>query len=68
MVEECDQVSECSAFTRIYGGHVIDIEYGDELSRPFAAVCAAPATLPMTILRDHGLVARGRPGYLYLHC
>jgi hypothetical protein len=66
--EECDQFSECSAYTKVYGEHVINIEYGDELRRPFAAVCAAKSTPALTILRDRNLVASGQAGYLYHHC
>ncbi len=66
--EECDQFSECAAYTKVYGDHVIDIEYGDELRRPFAAVCAARSTPALTILRDRELVARGQDGYLFQHC
>jgi hypothetical protein len=66
--EECDQFSECAAYTKVYGKHVIDIEYGDELRRPFAEVCAAKSTPTLTVLRDRNLFASGQDGYLYRHC
>lgn len=68
VAEECDQFSECGSFTKVYGAHVIDIEYTDELRRPFAEVCADKATPALTILRDRELVARGSDGYTYEHC
>ncbi|MBN9239198.1 MAG: endo alpha-1,4 polygalactosaminidase [Leifsonia sp.] len=68
VVEECDQFDECGTFTDVYGDRVIDIEYTDELRRPFAEVCADAVTPPSTILRDRGLVPLGAPGYVYKHC
>jgi hypothetical protein len=52
----------------VYGKHVIDIEYTDDLRGTFAQVCARSGTPPMTILRDRDLVARGQKGYTYQHC
>ncbi|MCU1528393.1 MAG: hypothetical protein JWP75_2156 [Frondihabitans sp.] len=66
--EECDRYTECSAYTKVYGKHVIDIEYTDDLRGTFAQVCARSGTPPMTILRDRDLVARGQKRYTYQHC
>lgn len=68
VVEECDQFEECAAFTDVYGDHVIDIEYTDELRRPFAEVCADPVTPRSTILRDRDLAPEGSADYVYEHC
>ncbi len=68
VAEECDQFNECPAYTAIYGAHVIDIEYTDALRRPFAQVCADPATPASTILRDRHLQPLGGPEYFYAHC
>ena len=68
VVEECDQFAECESFTDVYGRAVIDIEYSDDLRRPFAEVCADPATPESTTLRDRDLVAAGEPGYVFEHC
>ncbi len=68
VVEECDQFEECADFVAVYGDRVIDIEYTDELRRPFDEVCADPATPPTTILRDRDLVPVGDADYVYEHC
>jgi len=68
IVEECDQFEECGDYTEVYGSAVIDIEYTDELRRPFDEVCADPATPESTILRDRDLTPAGSAGYEYAHC
>jgi hypothetical protein len=50
----------------VYGEAVLNIEYVDNLPRPFVEACAdAPAT---TILRDRDLVTPGDDGYRYDAC
>lgn len=68
VVEECDQFEECGAYTDVYGGRVIDIEYTDALRRPFVEVCADAATPTITILRDRGLAPQGDPAHHYESC
>jgi hypothetical protein len=68
VAEECDQFSECSSYTDVYGARVIDIEYTDALRRPFAELCSDPATPRSTILRDRKLTSPGSPNYFYKHC
>ena len=68
VVEECDQFTECDSFTAVYGSAVIDIEYIDDLRRPFVDVCADPLTPASTVLRDRDLVPAGAPGYVFEHC
>jgi len=68
VAEECDQFSECSSYTDVYGTRVIDIEYTDALRRPFAELCSDPATPRSTILRDRKLTSPGSPDYSYKHC
>jgi hypothetical protein len=68
VVEECDQYDECAVFTEVYGTAVIDIEYTDDLRRPFTEVCADAATPVGTILRDRELSPAGSPGYVYERC
>ncbi|CAN5364297.1 endo alpha-1,4 polygalactosaminidase [soil metagenome] len=68
VVEECDQFDECGTFTEVYGERVIDIEYTDELRRPFEEVCAAASTPATTILRDRDLTPLGSPDYVYERC
>jgi hypothetical protein len=68
VVEECAQFDECSAYTDVYGPAVIAIEYADALARPFAHVCADPATPPITVLRDRLLTPAGDPEHVFEHC
>ncbi|MBH0007799.1 endo alpha-1,4 polygalactosaminidase [Salinibacterium sp. SWN1162] len=68
IVEECDQYSECGDFTDFYGEAVIDIEYTDELRRPFSEVCADAATPRITMLRDRDLTPPGSAEYVFEHC
>jgi hypothetical protein len=66
--EECDTYDECGTFTRVYGKHVIDIEYTDDLRGTFAQVCARPATPAMTILRDRDLTTPSSSAYVDRRC
>jgi len=68
VVEECAVFDECGVYTSVYGDAVVDIEYTDELPRPFAEVCADPATPTTTILRDRMLTPAGDPDHEYGHC
>lgn len=71
IVEECGAYQECSAFTDVYGVHVLQIEYPDSLAEAgmsFQEVCALADRAPLTILRDRDLVADGEPGYVIESC
>lgn len=71
VTEECGRYDECSAYTDVYGEHVLQIEYPESLAEgglSFADICADPDRAPLTILRDMELVASGEPGYLYESC
>lgn len=66
--EECDRYDECGAFTKVYGRHVLDIEYTDDLRGSFSDVCARPATPRQTVLRDRDLVTPGDESYAFQQC
>nr|WP_246322145.1 endo alpha-1,4 polygalactosaminidase [Nocardioides panzhihuensis] len=71
VVEECGAYSECAAYTDVYGGHVLQIEYPDSLAEAdlsFTDVCADPARAPLTILRDRDLVGQNDPAYVHEAC
>lgn len=53
--EECAAFDECSAYVDAYGTAVLNIEYTDNLPRPFAEVCADTDSPSATILRDRAL-------------
>lgn len=66
VTEECAVFDECAAYTDVYGAHVIDIEYTDELPAPFADLCRrAPAS---TVLRDRALSVPGSSDYAFETC
>lgn len=68
MAEECFQYRECAEFSKVYGDHVIDVEYTDTLTTPFSAVCASARRPTSLMLRDRQLRASGSAGHVYRHC
>ncbi|CAN5391576.1 endo alpha-1,4 polygalactosaminidase [soil metagenome] len=68
VVEECARYDECDMYTDVYGTLVIDIEYADDLPRPFTEVCADARTPVTTTLRDRGLAPAGSSDYVFAHC
>lgn len=68
VAEECAAYDECGAYTEVYGNHVLQIEYVDNLPTPFADVCASGDRAAQTILRDRDLTAAGAPGHVYQQC
>ena len=66
--EECDAYNECGLFTKVYGAHVLDVEYSDNLLGTFAQVCARKTTPPQTILRDRFLTTPSGTAYVYKTC
>lgn len=68
VTEECATYRECDLYRKVYGEHVLQIEYTDDLPMPFRDVCNSPDRAPLTILRDRDLVAPGGDGYAYEQC
>lgn len=68
VVEECDLFDECATFTDVYGDHVLDVEYTDDLRGTFDDVCGRPDTPASTVLRDRDLVPAGEPGHVHERC
>lgn len=71
VTEECGAWAECSAYTDVYGDHVLQVEYPDALDEAgltFDDVCALDDRAPLTVLRDRDLVAAGEDGYVYGAC
>lgn len=69
VVEECQVYAECSAYTKVYGRHVIEIEYSDAGGRAnFQKACAARGSQISIVYRDRDLVVRGKPGYVFATC
>jgi hypothetical protein len=69
VAEECQVYAECAAYTRVFGRHVIEIEYTDNGGRAnFAKACAARGSSISIVYRDRDLVARGSARYAYAAC
>ncbi|CAN5461048.1 endo alpha-1,4 polygalactosaminidase [soil metagenome] len=68
VAEECAAYTECTSYIGVYGRHVLDIEYTDNLPRPFDQMCADPDTPESVVLRDRDLVAPSQPGYQLVLC
>lgn len=69
VVEECQAYSECAAFTRRYGRHVIEIEYPDNGGLAnFETACRLRGQEISVLYRDRELVAAGKPGYVARWC
>jgi hypothetical protein len=68
VTEECAVFEECGVYAEVYGEHVIDIEYSDELPRSFADMCADPESPASMVLRDRDLVTPDDPAYVFETC
>ena len=68
VAEECSAYDECASYTGVYGEHVVDIEYTDNLPRPFAQMCGGSGAVRSMVLRDRDLVAPSDPGYHFELC
>ncbi len=68
VTEECDRWDECKDFAEVYGEHVLNIEYTDDLRGSPDDVCARDSVPPSTIVRDRDLVPEGEPEHAYRSC
>ncbi len=68
IAEECAAHHECAAYTDVYGDHVIDVEYLDASTQPFADACADPATPKSVVLRDRALSTPDDAGFVFALC
>jgi len=68
VAEECHRWDECGAYTEVYGNHVVDIEYFDDLRGAVADVCADENTPTLTVVRDRNLATPESAEYRYEVC
>jgi hypothetical protein len=68
VVEECAAYRECAEYTAVYDAHVIDIEYTDQLPRPFEVMCADTDSPASMVLRDRDLRPRGADEHVFQTC
>jgi hypothetical protein len=62
IAEECGRWRECAGYKRMYGQHVLAIEYR---RRDLRRTCKVFRSV---VLRDLDVVAAGRPGYRFARC
>jgi endo-alpha-1,4-polygalactosaminidase (GH114 family) len=65
IAEECGRYRECNAYRRVYGNHVIAIEYR---RRDFRATCRRVGDRISVVLRDVNVTAPGSHTYRYDAC
>ena len=68
IAEECGFYRECAAYTRLYGKHVVEIEYTDNGRAAYTMACKARGAALAIIYRDRDVVPRGADGYHYESC
>jgi hypothetical protein len=68
IAEECQVYAECRAYTRVYGRHLIEIEYTDNPLRYFRAACAARGDRISIELVDRDVLPAGRAGHVRRWC
>ena len=65
VAEECGRYRECGAYRRLYGDHVLAIEYR---RRDFRRTCATVGDQISVVLRDRAVTAPGSRTYRYAAC
>lgn len=68
IVEECQVYNECGDYLKVYGNHVIDVEYTDNKVAYYTKACAAQGKRISVILRDRNVAPRGSTAYRYKAC
>ena len=65
VAEECGYYDECAAYTAVYGGDVLIVEY---TAAGFAAACASVGASVPVVLRDVAVSTPDSPDYVYDSC
>ena len=68
VAEECYRFDECAVYGDVYGDHVLDIEYSDDLRGDFSDACDDEDSPASTILRDRDLVTPSSEDYVFQAC
>jgi len=70
VAEECVEFGECRAYTDVYGGAVIDIEYTAEgpTAAELASICDDPTRPASTVVRDRDLTTPEAAAYVFARC
>ena len=67
VVEECQVYDECDGYLKVFGRHVIEIEYTTGGKANFAAACEDHGNISI-VYRDLDLMPKGAKGYVYAAC
>lgn len=65
VTEECGRYDECGDYTKVYGRHVIVIEY---TKKAFTKTCKAYGSRLSVVRRDVDVSPKGSKGYVYQAC
>ncbi|QNK81982.1 endo alpha-1,4 polygalactosaminidase [Nakamurella sp. PAMC28650] len=68
VAEECQVYTECDSYTRVYGPHVIEIEYTDTPGSAFTEACRLRGHSISVVLRDRDVTPAGDPQHVESWC
>lgn len=68
IAESCAAFDECRSYAEAYADRVLDIEYANEIPRPFSELCADGGRPASMILRDHDLEPPDSGAYVFEAC
>ncbi len=71
VAEDCQVYDECGVYRRLYGAHVLEVEYagpGGAGRAGFEAACAARGDICSVVLRDRDLRTPAQRGYVHDAC
>lgn len=69
LTESCAYYGECGDYAAVYGSHVLDVEYSDEVvTEEFQGLCKNPDSPQGMVLRDRDLVTPDDPAYVFVTC
>jgi hypothetical protein len=68
VAEDCAAYDECGRYERLYGGHVLEVEYSDNGRAGYDAACAARGARWSIVYRDRDLLPAGQQGHVRAAC
>lgn len=68
ITEECQVFDECDVYTKVYGRHVIEIEYTDNPRSAFTTACKLRGSTVSVVLRDRDVSPAAAPHHVEQWC
>jgi hypothetical protein len=68
VAEDCAAYDECGRYERLYGDHVLEVEYADNGRGGFDAACVARGARWSIVYRDRDLLPAGQRGHVRAAC